>query len=196
MEKSIEIFTLITGVLYVILEIRQKNLMWVLGIFTSLASMWVFMHSALYASFCLQVYYFVTAFIGLWHWIRDGRKLGAESSIHLNPLTRKTVVVSAVAAVAGVAALTWGMELLATVGMKENPMSVLDASATVLSVVATWWLVKSYLQQWWLWIVADALSTVLCLTQGMWWMAALYLAYTAGAVIGLRYWKKNGVLIV
>ena len=71
MEKSIEIFTLITGVIYVILEIRQKNFMWVLGILTSLASMWMFYSKGAYASFVLNTYYLVTAFIGLWQWRRD-----------------------------------------------------------------------------------------------------------------------------
>ena len=74
-------------------------------------------------------------------------------------------------------------------------MSYLDASVAVLSAVATWWLVKSYLAQWWLWIVADTMSILLCAMQGMWWMAALYVAYVAGAVVGLMYWKKHGVLI-
>ena len=78
------------------------------------------------------------------------------------------------------------MELL------ENPMSYLDASVAVLSAVATWWLVRSYLEQWWLWIVADTLSVVLCATQGMWWMTALYLAYVLSAAYGLYYWKKKG----
>ena len=40
-QNILEIFTLVTGVIYVILEIRQKNAMWVLGIITSLASMLV-----------------------------------------------------------------------------------------------------------------------------------------------------------
>ena len=74
-------------------------------------------------------------------------------------------------------------------------MSLLDASVAVLSAVATWWLVKSYIQQWWLWIVADTLSTILCITQGMWWMALLYAAYTASAFIGYSHWKKKGSII-
>ena len=77
----------------------------------------------------------------------------------------------------------------------ENPMSLLDSTVAVLSAVATWWLVKSYREQWWLWIVADTLSVVLCAMQGMWAMAALYLAYVAAAVYGLRYWKIHGVYL-
>ena len=196
MEQHImEIITLITGVIYIILEIRQKNAMWVLGIFTSIAAVIVFFRQGLYASFGLNIYYLITSFIGLWHWRKDKKKLDEEHSIHLNRLTRKTVITSAIAAITGIIALSYGMDLMAELGFKENPMSVLDASVAVLSVIATWWLVRSYIQQWWLWIAADTLSTILCATQGMWWMALLYLLYTASALIGLRHWKKNGAII-
>ena len=191
-----EIFTLVTGVIYIILEIRQKNFMWVIGVLTSLAAMWVFLRQGLYASFGLNTYYLITAFIGLWQWGRDRKKVshgsevsGNKDAIHLNRLTFKTVAVSAVVSVVGIFGLAWVMEML------ENPMSYLDASVAVLSAVATWWLVKAYIQQWWIWVVADALSTVLCATQGMWWMTALYGAYALSAVYGYVHWKRNGVYI-
>ena len=198
MEKSFEIFTLVTGVIYIILEIRQKNFMWVVGILTSLAAMYVFFCKGLYASFGLNTYYLVTSFIGLWHWRRDKEILQAESddAVHLNRLTHSSVLVSIVMAILGILALTFGMSHLAKLGLQENPMSLLDATAAMLSVVATWWLVKSYIQHWWLWIIADALSTALCLSLGMWWMAALYGAYTASAIIGYMHWKRNGIYLM
>ena len=168
-----EIFTLVTGVMYMILEIRHHNFMWIVGVVTSLAAMGVFFRQGLYASFGLNTYYLVTAFIGLWQWRRDGQMIrneGQESNdgsrgsdmIALNKLSLKTVLVSALVAAAGIVVLAWLMRLV------ENPMSYLDSTVTVLSAVATWWLVRSYIEQWWLWILADTLSTVLCLTQGMW----------------------------
>lgn len=190
-----EIFTLVTGVIYIILEIRQKNFMWIVGIMTSVAAMWVFFRQGLYASFGLNTYYLVTSFIGLWQWGRDRKKLEAAVEkqegdvIHLNHLSMKTVLVTLLAAAAGICLLSWLMEML------ENPMSVLDAAVAVLSAVATWWLVRSYLEQWWLWILADALSTCLCMTQGLWWMTALYAAYTLSAVYGYIHWKKHGVYV-
>lgn len=197
MEKSFEIFTLITGVIYIILEIRQKNFMWVVGILTSLAAMYVFFSKGLYASFGLNTYYLVTSFIGLWHWRRDKEILQAESDdvVHLNRIGRSAIIYGVIITVAGVLALTLGMDLLGRWGLEENPMSFLDATSTMLSVVATWWLVRCYIQHWWLWIVADALTTALCLSQGMWWMAALYGAYAASAVIGFVHWKRNGVYL-
>ena len=193
----LQIFTLITGVLYIIFEIRQKNVMWVVGIATSLAAMWVFFRQGLYASFGLNTYYFITAFIGLWHWRRDKMSLSSEGDqIVLNRLTWKTLLISAVVCAVGIVALSYGMSLLNQAGiLKENPMSLLDSAVTVLSAVATWWLVRSYIEQWWLWILADAMSTILCATQGMWWMTALYAAYALSAIYGYIHWKKHGVYI-
>ena len=190
-----EIFTLVTGVIYIILEIRQKNFMWVVGIMTSVAAMWVFFRQGLYASFGLNTYYLITAFIGLWQWGRDRKELdssgtsAAGDSIHLNRLTPGTIGISVLISIAGIFVLSWLMQML------ENPMSFLDAAVAVLSAVATWWLVRSYLQQWWLWIIADAMSAVLCASQGMWWMTALYAAYAMSAVYGYVHWKKKGVYL-
>lgn len=189
-----QVFTLVTGVIYIVLEIRQKNFMWVVGIATSLAAMWVFFHQGLYASFGLNTYYLITSFIGLWHWSRDRKRLSdvqqADDVIHLNRLNVRVAALSAILAIVGIFALAHLMELV------ENPMSYLDATVTVLSAIATWWLVKCYLQQWWLWIAADFLSTVLCASQGMWWMTALYAAYTLSAVYGYIHWKRKGQYVI
>ena len=187
-----EIFTLVTGVIYIILEIRQKNLMWVVGLLTSIAAMWVFFRQGLYASFGLNTYYLVTSVVGLWQWRRDIDRISQDGAAHddgtvrLKHLSLKTVAVSALAVVAGTLVLAMVMEHL------ENPMSYLDSAVAVLSAVATWWLVRCYIQQWWLWIAADTVSTILCASQGLWWMAALYAAYAVSAIIGYIHWKKHG----
>ena len=194
MEKAIEIFALVSGVIYVILEIRQKNFMWVLGILTSLASMWMFYSNGAYASFLLNVYYLVTAFVGLWQWRRD--KAVVDEGIHIRRMNVKAAVADLISACLLTFALSWGMDHMHACGiLKENPMSLLDASIAAISAVATWWLVRSYLEQWWLWIASNILSIVLCAMFGMWWMMLLYVAYMVSSVIGFRYWKKHGVFI-
>ncbi|MCM1502994.1 MAG: nicotinamide riboside transporter PnuC [Bacteroidales bacterium] len=231
-----EIFTLLTGVLYIVLEVRQKNLMWIVGVITSLAAMYMFWKGALYASFGLNVYYFIISFWGLYQWRKDSAvssnasvtgtpavekaasavtgkvpasmagaadasKLpdAAETSkssekvrdlnrdhIHLNKLGWKTVAASAVVMAVLSAALIWLLDIL------DDPMSALDAPVAVLSAIATYWLSRSYREQWLLWIVADLSSTVLCLTQGLYWMSLLYLAYTFAAVYGYFHWGRHG----
>lgn len=186
--QAIEIFAFVTGVAYVLLEILQKNAMWVVGFLTAAACAYSFAVQHSWGMMALNIYYFVMSFIGLWRWRKDGAAVG-EEAIHLRPLPRKTALWSAAAFVVGSLA---AIALLRALG---DNASVLDASATVLSVIATWWLAASYLQQWLLWIVADVMTTLLCILSGQYWLAVLYVAYVVSAVYGYYHWKRNGVFV-
>ncbi len=193
-EVFMQIFTLLTGVAYVILEIRQKNLMWAVGVVTGIAAMWVFFRQGLYASFGLNTYYLFVSFWGLWQWSRTKRlakdALPTEDEggdvICLRHITPNVLAVSVLLAVAGTVALSLLMERF------ENPMSWLDSSVAVLSALATWWLGRSYLEQWYVWIAADCVSVILCISQGLWWMVVMYVFYTVAAAYGLVHWKRHG----
>ena len=167
-----EVFSLITGILYLLLEIRQKNAMWIVGILTSGAAVVVFANEHLYASMCLNIYYVIISFWGLYTWKRDARKVASEE-IHLEKLTLRTGLLSILLLTGGTAAFLW---LLRTLG---DPMSGLDAFVTIP-------------QQWILWIIADALSAWLCWRTGIPWMALLYIAYCLGAAYGFYHWLKGG----
>ena len=186
--QAIEIFAMVTGIAYVVLEILQRNAMWVVGILTGAACAFSFGVQHVWASMGLNIYYLAVSVIGLWKWRKDGEKV-TEGEIHLRELPAKVQIVSAVLFAAGSVALAWFLSL------SGGKQPFLDASATVLSVIATWWLAQSYLRQWLLWIVADAISTFLCLKTGQYWMALMYLVYAASAVYGYFHWKKHGKVV-
>jgi nicotinamide mononucleotide transporter len=136
------------------------------------------------------------SFWGLYQWRKDKNRLEASASaeskgatIHLERLSRKTALISLAVFIVGTALL---ILLLKAIGDSE---SVLDAVVTVMSAIATWWLAKSYPQQWLLFIVADILSTILCFTSGLNWMAVLYMVYIASAVYGYYHWMKKGAYV-
>ena len=183
--QAIEIFAAVTGVLYVVLEILQKNSMWVVGILTGAACAFSFGVQQVWASMGLNIYYMVISVVGLVQWKKASEAV-EEGEIHLAPLSRKAALWSAVLFVLLTPVL---MFILRKTG---DAAPQWDALATILSVIATWWLAQSYLQQWLLWIVADILSTILCLVTGQYAMALMYLAYTASAVYGYFHWKKHG----
>ncbi len=202
-KEIIEIVTLILGVIYLILELGQKNAMWILGIFSSLAAMYLFAAEHLWASFGLNSYYFFMSFWGIYQWRKDKKILNqnnapfdndeqvkkGEGDIHLNNLSIKVVIQSLTLLIIGTIGLSYLMLRL------ENPQSYLDSFIAVLSMIATWWLAKAYLQQWLLWIVADSSLAILCLIQGLPWLALLYFLYAAGAVYGYFHWRKKGVYL-
>lgn len=237
----LEIFTLVTGVLFLIFEIRQSNWMWFFSLLSSAAAIVSFTRGGLYASAGLNVYYVVMAAVGAVQWRIDaykaatraafngaamkasengtaveneaaseneasgkiqapssqdsapGKKTAGDSMngdvLHLRHPSLKVWLVSALIMVAGTTGLYFLLSALA------DPMSVTDASVTVLSGIATWWLAKSYPQQWLLWVVADAASVVLCGVQGMIPMAILYAVYAVSAVYGYIHWMRKGVYV-
>ena len=183
--QAIEVFALVTGVAYAALEILQKNSMWVVGILTSTACAFSFGVQHVWASMGLNIYYLVMSVVGLVQWRKAGQQVG-EGEIHLQEIPRKVQIISALLFVAGSVLL---IQVLRAAGDAEPR---LDAVATILSVIATWWLAQSYLQQWLLWIVADIITATLCIVTGQYWLAALYLTYICGAVYGYFHWKSRG----
>ncbi len=178
---------MVTGVVYVVLEILQKNAMWVVGIATGAACAYSFSIQHSWGMVGLNIYYMVMSVVGLVQWRRDGAAV-EEGQIHLRPLSKKTALWSVLLYLAGALALIWVFRRFG------DQAPVLDALATMLSVIATWWLAESHLQQWLLWIVADVLTTALCLVTGQYWLSVLYVACVLSAVYGYCHWKKKGVL--
>jgi len=183
--QAIEIFALVTGIVYVVLEILQKNAMWVVGILTGAACAFEFAVTHVWASMGLNLYYVAMSVVGLIQWRKASGQV-EEGDIHLQKVSLKAGILSAVLFTAGTAVM---IPVLKATG---DPAPFLDAIAVMLSVVGTWWLAQSYLEQWLIWIVADVLTTTLCLTTGQYWMAALYLVYIGSAVYGYVHWKSRG----
>ena len=183
--QAIEVFAMVTGVVYLVLEILQKNSMWVVGILTSTACAFEFAITHVWASMGLNIYYVAMSVIGLLQWRKASEAVG-EGEIHLSRLPRTVALWSAALFVLGSLVL---MQVLRATG---DPAPGMDAVAVTLSIIATWWLAQSYLQQWLLWIVADIFTTTICLTTGQYWMAVLYTAYIASAVYGYFHWKRKG----
>ena len=174
-----------TGIAYVVLEILQKNAMWVLGIFNGLACAVSFGLQHVWASMGLNLYYLGMSVVGLIQWRKASEQVG-DGEIHLQAIPQKVAVWSAVLMVVG------SVVLIQVLRLTGDAAPVLDGTASVLSVIGTWWLAQSYLQQWLLWIVANILSTALCMSTGQYWMAVLYALYTASAVYGYFHWKAHG----
>ena len=67
-ENIVEIFGAVTGIAYVILEIRRNILLWPLGIITSAVYIYVFGREGFYANMGLQWYYLFISIYGWYKW--------------------------------------------------------------------------------------------------------------------------------
>ena len=185
-ENIVEIFGAVTGIAYVILEIRRNILLWPLGIITSAVYIYVFGRAGFYANMGLQWYYLVISIYGWYMWRRrpEPEQSGGKSDVkRIGIATAAWCMMSALALWAGL----WFLLDRAT----DSPVPVWDGLIASLSVVATWMLTKKYLEQWYIWIVANAVAVVVYLSSGLYPTAMLFFVYFVMAIIGLIKWGKK-----
>ncbi len=192
--KIIEIFALVTGVPYIVLEVLQKNSMWYFGIATGLTCAYSFAVQHLWSNMALNLYYVVMSFWGLYQWRKASRALGEsvqgqEATVHLGRMSASTALWSAVIFIGGTVLLVW---LLRALG---GSSTWLDAASAMMSVVATYWLGRSIPYHWIIWIVADIILVVMCFLEGQYWLTMLYVAYVAAAAYGLFHWLRRGAYV-
>ena len=181
----LSVLSLVTGIIFMVLEVFQNRYMWYADILTAGAAAAVALLSHLWASAALNLYFLVMAFVGLVSWRRLEKRTG-EGEIHIVKMPSYILITSFVVTVLGGALIWWALALT------DDPRPALDAVSFILSIVATWWLTRSYLHQWTLWIAADALATWMYAAELNWSMAALYFCYIISSVIGFLHWRSHG----
>lgn len=185
----LETAALVSGLVYMVLQVLQHKWMWYFNLATSGASLVVTLMSSLWASAALNAYFIVMSVIGIFSWRKLAEQDGGKDRLRLVRLTPKTVVISILAAVV----LCVGVWQVLLVTKDASPL--LDAAVLVLSALATWWLTRPYKEQWLIWIVADTIALAMYVSQGLWGMAALFFFYVISSVIGLIHWHKKGTYV-
>ena len=181
-----EIFGAVTGLLYVWLEIRQKPVMWVIGLISSLVYVLVNFQSKIYGYAALNAYYVTVSIYGwyCWRFARqpDGRAAGLPVSRMRISLAPALVAVSAVLYIGCAYALKH---------FTDSPIPFFDALGASLSIVATWMLARKILEHWMLWIFINFFSAALYFSRELYPTAALFAVYGVMSIAGWRKWKMK-----
>ncbi|MBR5100624.1 MAG: nicotinamide mononucleotide transporter [Bacteroidales bacterium] len=202
----LEILAMVVGIYYVFLEIRKTKLLWYICILTSVLNIFVYWHNSFLSMTVIQVYYIVMAFYGL-HAFKEikeeadeesaGGQKPAEDQVLIRRFDWKTGAVVLVIAVAAYFAVAHMLKVYAeTHGTALFPSQPYwDAFIAVGSMVGTFFLSKSYMCQWYVWIGLDLLTVGVFLYSGMYWMAVMYVVYIILCFFGIRNWRRNGVYV-
>lgn len=202
----LEIIAMFVGIYYVYLEIRKTRLLWYVCILTSILNIFVYWHNNYLSMALIQVYYIVMAFYGI-HAFKEIKKeaieeYGAERNptgqkVAIRRFDWKTGAVTLAIAVAAFFVLAPLLKVYATThGTLLFPSQPYwDAFIAVGSMVGTFFLSKSYMCQWYIWIVLDLITVGVFLYSGMYWMSVMYVCYIIMSLIGIRNWRINGVYV-
>lgn len=202
----LEIIAMFVGIYYVYLEIRKTRLLWYVCILTSILNIFVYWHNNYLSMALIQVYYIVMAFYGIHAFKEIKEEAIEEYGAERNPTGQKVAIrrfdwktgaVTLVIAVAAFFVLAPMLKVYATThGTLLFPSQPYwDAFIAVGSMVGTFFLSKSYMCQWYIWIALDLITVGVFLYSGMYWMSVMYVCYIIMSLIGIRNWRINGVYV-
>lgn len=171
------------GFLYLWLEFRTSPWMWVVGSIMPAIYIVVLYQAGIYADCGMEVYYFLAGIYGLVIWLRGKTEQGEQVAIRPTP-SRTYVWLALTFVVLFVAIAVILREFT------DSRVPYIDSFTTSLSVIAMWMLSRKYIEQWWVWLVVDAVSSGLYIYKGVYGRSLLYAVYTVMAIYGYYTWRK------
>ena len=177
----IELLAVIFTIACVWLTAEEHILCWPTGIIGCVLYLYVFWVARLYSDVLLQLYFLVTSIWGWYHWL-----YGGVNATEL-PITRITAGWAALWAgviVAGTAALGAFMKR-----RTRAALPYLDATTTVISLVAQYLLGCKILENWVLWIGADVIDSGIYFRRRLYMTSLLYAVLLVLATMGLIEWR-------
>lgn len=185
----IEIFGVISGLLFLYFEIKESFLMWPLGLISSSLYIIIFLNSKFYADMSLQFYYVAISIYGWYYWTRGG-KTNKKEDVPITKLNLKQILIYLIASIVLFAIYS---EIL--IRYTDSPIPYWDSFTTSLSIVATFMLSRKIIEQWLIWIIVDAVSLGLYINKQLYPTAILFAFYTILALFGYLQWRKSLIKI-
>lgn len=183
--SPLEWLALASGLGYALLAVRRDRRAWVFGAVSSALLAWIAAGARLPLQAALQAAYVAMAVYGFRTWTREADAADAgRVRVTRWPLRRNALALACVAL--GTLAVA---PLLAAHTDAAWPR--LDAAVTLGSLLATWMTARALIDNWVWWLVVDAASLVLYASQGLVFVALLYLVYFVIALVGLRDWSRR-----
>jgi len=188
----LDITTTILGLAYILLEYRASVWMWAVGFVMQALGIVLYYQKGLYADCGMEFYYLSMTVYGYWRWVAPQR---TNSDVHKSsqindgaPIRHfpRRLLLPWLAATGAVWALIYW--LLVTFTNSNVPLA--DSFTTALSIVGIWALAHKYLEQWFIWIIVDIVTSVLYFYKDIPFKASLYALYVVIAVFGYFKWRS------
>lgn len=188
MGHFLEYFGVITGLIYLLLEILQHRAMWIVGFITSFVYIFVFFLAKFYADMSLNIYYVCISVYGFCQW----RRVPSEQTVVPPGIIYRHLKIRLGLVLLVITVLLYVILYGILSAWTDSPVPAGDSFTTALSITATWMLARRILAHWWVWVVINLVSTGLYYYRGLYPTSFLFACYGVLAVVGWINWKKKG----
>jgi len=213
MKTILDITTTALGLLYILLEVRGSLWMWLVGGLMQALGLVLYYQSGLYADCGMEIYYLIMTIYGFltwkygFKWLKNKKKKKHKSTVitpdddpdiwmeqnaeegknlKITRFPKKLIMPWTVITLA-----LWGAIYYLLVTFTDSNVPVADSFTTALSLLGIWALAHKYLEQWFIWIAVDVVTSVLYFYKGIPFKASLYALYVIIAFVGFFKWRRQ-----
>ena len=178
----LDIVTTVLGLAYILLEYKASPWLWLVGFVMQALGIVLYYQKGIYADCAMEFYYLLMTVYGYWRWVK-GSKTKQELPIRHFP--RRLILLWT-----GIIAGIWAVIYWLLVTYTNSNVPLVDGFTTALSLVGIWALAHKYLEQWFIWIAVDIVTSVLYFYKDIPFKASLYALYVVIAIFGYMKWRK------
>lgn len=189
----LEFWATLSGLIAVILSARGNVWSWVIGLVNVILAAVMFYQIDLYPDVFLQGFFFVTNIIGWWQW--KFPKPGEENKRNelkitkLSPMNFLYFTMIGMIGTALLGSLAKNLhELAPMLFQRPSAFPYMDSFTTVMSIFATFLLIRKKVEAWWIWLAVDVISTYMYYVKDIKVYAILYFVFCIIALVGAISW--------
>ena len=192
----IEFMGVVTGAVAVWLSARGNIVSWPLGIINVVLSFFLYYQVQLYPDMFLQIFFFVTNLIGWWRWGNPRKEEeDKKKQLRITRMNPKQWMLFSAVVVTGTLLLgslaSHLHEWVPNLFSMPSAFPHVDSFITVMSIVATYLMVQKKVECWALWVLLDAVATVLYYFKDIKFYSLEYLAFCFIAAYGFGHWLQE-----
>ena len=187
----LDITTTVLGLAYILLEYKASAWMWAVGFAMQALGIVLYYEKGLYADCGMEFYYLAMTVYGWWRWVRHEElsvsetSQGDSPSVPVSRFPSRLILPWLV-----IIAVIWGIIYWILVTFTNSNVPLADSFTTALSIVGIWALAHKFLEQWFIWIAVDVVTSALYFYKDIPFKASLYALYVIIAIFGYRKWRE------
>ncbi len=178
----LEAIAVVTALIYIWLAGKENKWCFLFGFISSAIYVYMTVVIKLYFDTLINFYYVIMSVYGWLMWQRDEK----QKPLAVSKLPYKIILMYSISGLL----LVWILANTA-ISFTDSSYPYADAFTTVFAFIATYWVVKKYLENWLLWIVVDSVAAVIYFYKELYLTSILFVIYTFIAIFGYRQWKQS-----
>ena len=181
---ALELVAVVFGVISVLYARKNNILVYPTGLISTILYVYILFEFQLYGDLIINFYYTIMSFLGWYLWSKT--KSGAEE-FSISTINRKEFLISTLIFTI---TLTFVALVYHFFDKFTNWTAYVDALTTGLFFVGMWLMAKRKIENWILWIIADAISIPLYFYKGLTFSSFQFILFTIIAILGYKEWKR------